>query len=390
MKVAIYHNLPSGGAKRALGEIIKRTGDLYEYDLYTLQSDDDFFKFTKGLQDTRSYKYAKKEKSSNSVASIFHRLNDRKRIVAIQRMIAREIDSKNYDFVLVGSCSVEHNPSILRFLKTKKVYYMQEPRRASFEYSLSPYPQGQSRNPLQRVKKLVSHNMNEAPLRRQDIIAARSADLVLCNSLFSLESIARAYGVYAELCYLGVDADSFVLSRTKDKEGILGVGALHPNKGHELVINALAKVPEIYREYTIIYDRGLKGYEGELIQSAAKNRVRLCLKQRVKDSELVSLYGKVRLVVCAAELEPFGFTPLESIACGTPVVAIKEGGYRETVNAEVGSYAQRSIDSLAESIMRELSITRRPESLRSYIEKSWSWDSTVERYLELTKRFSAP
>ena len=37
MRIAIYHNLPSGGAKRALYEQIKRLSKDNEFDLYTLK-----------------------------------------------------------------------------------------------------------------------------------------------------------------------------------------------------------------------------------------------------------------------------------------------------------------------------------------------------------------
>src|SRR3954447_14383079 len=41
------------------------------------------------------------------------------------------------------------------------------------------------------------------------------------------------------------------------------------------------------------------------------------------------------MMVYAPHLEPFGYAPLEANACGTPVVALAEGGVRETVHHEV-------------------------------------------------------
>jgi len=35
--------------------------------------------------------------------------------------------------------------------------------------------------------------------------------------------------------------------------------------------------------------------------------------------------------LCLSRLEPFGLTALESLCTGTPVVALGEGGFRETV-----------------------------------------------------------
>ena len=44
---------------------------------------------------------------------------------------------------------------------------------------------------------------------------------------------------------------------------------------------------------------------------------------------------RAKAFVFAAE-EDFGITPVESQACGTPVIAFGKGGALETVNCEVG------------------------------------------------------
>jgi glycosyltransferase involved in cell wall biosynthesis len=57
------------------------------------------------------------------------------------------------------------------------------------------------------------------------------------------------------------------------------------------------------------------------------------------------------VAVCAAELEPIGFTPLEAMACGTPVVAVREGGYKETVvDGHNGRLLERDADCLGAAI----------------------------------------
>jgi len=37
------------------------------------------------------------------------------------------------------------------------------------------------------------------------------------------------------------------------------------------------------------------------------------------------------VTVCLTQGEPFGMVPLESMSCGTPVIALDDGGYRETI-----------------------------------------------------------
>src|SRR5262249_39058602 len=47
--------------------------------------------------------------------------------------------------------------------------------------------------------------------------------------------------------------------------------------------------------------------------------------------ELVDVLNRAAMMVYAPRLEPFGMAPLEGNACGLPVVAVAEGGIRETI-----------------------------------------------------------
>ena len=51
----------------------------------------------------------------------------------------------------------------------------------------------------------------------------------------------------------------------------------------------------------------------------------------VPDAELIPLLGRAAAVLYTSRLEPFGLAPLEANACGTPVLAIAEGGVRESI-----------------------------------------------------------
>ncbi len=62
-------------------------------------------------------------------------------------------------------------------------------------------------------------------------------------------------------------------------------------------------------------------------------------------------YNRARLCVYAPYLEPFGLVPLEAMACGTPVVAVKEGGIRESVvHGETGILTERDEAAFADAV----------------------------------------
>jgi glycosyltransferase involved in cell wall biosynthesis len=57
----------------------------------------------------------------------------------------------------------------------------------------------------------------------------------------------------------------------------------------------------------------------------------------ISDEELVKLYSAAFVLLFPQIHEPFGYIPVESMACGTPVIAYDEQGPKETiVNEKTG------------------------------------------------------
>jgi glycosyltransferase involved in cell wall biosynthesis len=75
----------------------------------------------------------------------------------------------------------------------------------------------------------------------------------------------------------------------------------------------------------------------------------------VSEEELLALYERCRGLICTAQDEDFGLTPLEAMASGKPVVAVNEGGFRETVvQGKTGLLVRADRDELVRAI-REVS-----------------------------------
>jgi len=71
-------------------------------------------------------------------------------------------------------------------------------------------------------------------------------DDILVNSFFSRESVLRAYGLDAKVCYLGVNTQKFVNRSQKRESFAVSIGALAPEKNVEFVMQALGKVSQEY------------------------------------------------------------------------------------------------------------------------------------------------
>jgi glycosyltransferase involved in cell wall biosynthesis len=78
--------------------------------------------------------------------------------------------------------------------------------------------------------------------------------------------------------------------------------------------------------------------------------------------------------------EPFGLVMIESMACGTPVLALPGGSVSEVVEDGVSGLVCNSVDQLVQAV-RTLDL--QPEAVRAYAEERFSVDAMVDRYIRL-------
>jgi len=107
-------------------------------------------------------------------------------------------------------------------------------------------------------------------------------------------------------------------------------------------------------------------------------------KVGVDDDELVNTLNRAAMMVYAPRLEPFGLAPLEANACGVPVIAIAEGGVRETVIDGVnGLLVEPDIKSTAAAIdhlrNEKLYARKLGESGTRLVTEKWSLRASIDR-----------
>lgn len=111
---------------------------------------------------------------------------------------------------------------------------------------------------------------------------------------------------------------------------LLSVGYLAPRKGHELIISALPKLPGV-RLLIAGSGRDRSKLEALAVSEGVSDRVKFlgALPQTV----LREYYGAADALVLASSREGWANVLLESMACGTPVVASNVWGTPEAVRA---------------------------------------------------------
>ena len=129
----------------------------------------------------------------------------------------------------------------------------------------------------------------------------------------------------------------------------LSVNRLYPEKRIELQIEAFRQVPE---EHLVIVGGYAKGDHAAIYAEKIHHDLpsNVIFREEVTRDEIVELYARCKAHICTALDEDYGLTPLEAMASGKPIVAVDEGGYRETVTDKTGVLVEPSIASLVKAI----------------------------------------
>ena len=129
----------------------------------------------------------------------------------------------------------------------------------------------------------------------------------------------------------------------------LSVNRLYPEKRIELQVEAFRQMPE---EQLIIVGGYAQGdHASRLCRKDRSQPATQCYTpRRSNEEELRDLYARCRAHICTALDEDYGLTPLEAMASGKPVVAVNEGGYRETVTEQTGLLVEPDVDKIAGAV----------------------------------------
>lgn len=197
-------------------------------------------------------------------------------------------------------------------------------------------------------------------LRMWDTFSSTKVDHYAACSQYIARRIEKYYRREAQVIYPAVDIDSFPLNDKKE-DYYLSLSRMVPYKRVDLIVQAFTAMPD--RKLVVIGEgpdyakiRKSAGRNIEFMGFAAADALRDCLK-------------KAKCLIFAAD-EDFGITPVEAMACGTPVVAYGRGGACETVKDGITGlfFREQSVESLCEAVKRfdGISSTMDPAAIRQH------------------------
>lgn len=166
---------------------------------------------------------------------------------------------------------------------------------------------------------------------------ANRARAVWVPSAFTAQSVAAHFGVTARRVPYCYDSARLVAlpQESRAPQQLVSVSRLQPYKNQQAVIRAAARLPP----GTSVRLVGEGPEESALRRLAERLGVRCSLESGLNDAEMVRAYQQAGAVVCPSRFEGFGLSPVEAIACGTPVVASDIPAHREFVDGAARFFA---------------------------------------------------
>lgn len=318
MKIAVFHNLPAGGARRTLDQEVS---------------------FLQEKHKVRVFSIAPRLRGNRLKRDFLNLVSLRDR----HRFLAQKIN-KNFDFVLVHPDCLTQAPFLLKYLTIPSIYYCQELLRIAYERELAYF------GPL---PNMLYEKATRLWRKRIDWQNAHSADIILTNSIYTQQKIKKAYGREAVVCYPGVDTRIFCKKKVKKINQLLFVGVKDRINGYDLALRLMDRLGPQFKLKVI---SGFKLTDGQLAEEYSRSLITLCLSIN----------------------EPFGLVALESMACQTPVIAVAQGGYKETVlDGKTGYLVKRDARQIADKVCklaRNSKLARRLGiDARKHVRKNFSW-----------------
>jgi len=201
-------------------------------------------------------------------------------------------------------------------------------------------------------------------LRTWDVASSARVDRFVADSAYVARRIRKYYRREAEVIHPPVDTDFFCLGDGDKKEDyFLTVTALVPYKRVDLLVEVFNRTGD---PLVIVGD----GPQKRQLQRMARSNIRF--EQNLSREALRERYRRARAFVHAG-LEDFGIAFVESLACGTPVLASARGGVADIVTSgETGL------------LVPELTL----EAFASAVEEMRGFDCSIEGLREQSLRFS--
>jgi glycosyltransferase involved in cell wall biosynthesis len=185
---------------------------------------------------------------------------------------------------------------------------------------------------------------------------------------------------YAATIHHGIDIDGFGIHRSPG-EHLLFFGRIHPDKGTAHAIEVARRCGRRLDIAGIIQDEGY--FRSEVAPHVDGKRVRYL--GAVGTSERAGILGGAHALLHLIDFdEPFGYSVVEAMACGTPVIARRRGSMAEIVNHAKNGFLVDTQEEAAAAVHASGELDR--EAVRASVAARFDIERMVDDYLALYRR----
>lgn len=243
-----------------------------------------------------------------------------------------QLDVRDFDLVISSSHAVAKG--VITAPHQLHVAYIHSPMRYIWDLQWD-YLADRWRSPLVHI---LCHY-----LRLWDVSSTTRVDKLIANSHFIARRIYKYYRRKAKVIYPPVSVTDFPCKNLPPQDFYLYVGRLVPYKRVDLIVEAFQRMPD---RFLVIIGDGSE--RGKILTKLTPNITYLGYQPQ----NVVREYMQKAKAFIFAGVEDFGITPLEALSCGTPVIALAQGGLQETITPTVGVlFPAQTPESLQQAIL---------------------------------------
>ncbi len=319
MKIALFHNLPEGGAKRVFLELISEIEKLGNHvTLYTNKEGytSSKFKFNKANIEVIKLNWLT-PKNTKQYLKLIHTS-----YLSKIKELSNKIDKLQFDHVLIGGDWLVNTPPLSLFLKTPNIYLIHELKREFYQKTkISFFAQFK-----ESFWKILTYK-----LKRWEIKSLNHSNQIIVNSILSLKLFNKILKKNSKIKIIHPFISNNFLKKTKQrKKGNywLMIGNDYYLKGFDFILNSISRNP-LFSNINLKIVTTTKIKHNIQKNILPKSKINIKILTLIKDTKLIELYQNASLLLYFPRNEPFGLTPIEALSFKCPVLAINEGGFTE-------------------------------------------------------------
>jgi len=225
-------------------------------------------------------------------------------------------------------------------------------------------------------------------------IAWNKLTLIMCNSQNVKQRIQNGNLTKQpiNIIYPAVDTKKYTPKKQKQKMFFVA-GRICPYKRQHLAVQAFKefKKDKRFKDFRLViagntrpeHQSYLKDLTNSTYCEPHEKSYKIKITENPTDQEMIKLYQNAKAMIFTAQAEDFGMVPCESMATGTPVIGVNEGGVRESVvDGKTGYLVETNPKAIAQAMKKIATQKGNPfyGACIKRVEEKFTWKKFIDNF----------